>query len=138
MVSVLLSALVARFIVSHMRDFFGIYSIKDIISSKKMSGTTTTKFFGTKTKSLEAQGTLYLFLSRLSMALFHVVSCWAPFNQVPAGWLYITLQWPFTENSGTLYGRSCPDGYLNKKLGNFALLYFKNVNYTTTLFFFFY
>ena len=33
------------------------------------------------------------------------------------------------------YGRSRPDGYLNKKLGIFALLYFHNVNYTTTLLF---
>ena len=33
------------------------------------------------------------------------------------------------------YGRSRHDGYLNKKLGMFALLYFHNVNYTTTLFF---
>ena len=31
-----------------------------------------------------------------------------------------------------IYGRSRPDGYLNKKLGIFALLYFHNVNYTTT------
>ena len=33
-------------------------------------------------------------------------------------------------------GRSCHDGYLNKKLGIFALLYFHIVNYTTILLFF--
>ena len=36
----------------------------------------------------------------------------------------------------SIYGRSRHDGYLTKKLGIFALLYFHNVNYTTTLFFF--
>ena len=34
-----------------------------------------------------------------------------------------------------IYGRSRHDGYLNKKLGIFALPNFQNVNYTTTLFF---
>ena len=42
-----------------------------------------------------------------------------------------TLSCPFLQT----YGRSRPDGYLNKKLGIFALHYFHNVNYTTTLFF---
>ena len=38
-------------------------------------------------------------------------------------------------NTQDTYGRSCHDGYLNKKMGIFALLYVHNVNYTTTLFF---
>ena len=41
-----------------------------------------------------------------------------------------------SKTSIQVYGRSRHDGYLNKKLEIFALLYFHNVNYTTRLFFF--
>ena len=63
-----------------------------------------------------------------------------PYVQEGSAVKKIKQKWNITKNVNCetfncVYGRSRHDGYLYKKLGIFALLYFHNVNYTTQFFF---